>query len=181
MQLFFDGKGSARLGVPSSRQGASDAGLAQRPPPRCAQIHRSEGSSKRDIRDRVEHGSCTACGHRQLPEAVRNQYQASSRGGPPRHSNVLNSIDRRRRAVTCLCTELFLFVGNESPPSRDTRRRSSWSSATKSRTSLLSLGFCFRDWTSWWLAPRKKRNKYSRKRLLRAAARHSRSIFTRTA
>src|SRR3982074_821388 len=42
------------------------------------------------FRDRVEHGSSAACGHRQLPEAVRNQYHASPRGGPPLHGNVLD-------------------------------------------------------------------------------------------
>ena len=66
------------------------------------------------IRDRVGHGSCTARGHRRLLEAVRNQNHASSRGGPRHDGNFLNSVDARRRAVTCLCTELSPFVCNES-------------------------------------------------------------------
>jgi DNA-binding transcriptional LysR family regulator len=48
------------------------------------------------------------------PEAVWSQYQASSRGRPPRDGNVLNSVDARRRAVTCLRTELSSSVCNES-------------------------------------------------------------------
>ena len=36
------------------------------------------GSSGRDIRDRVGHGSCTSCGDRRLPEGVRSQYHAGS-------------------------------------------------------------------------------------------------------
>src|SRR4029077_20985992 len=60
-----------------------------------------------------------------LPEAVRNHYQAGSRGGPPRHGNVLNSVDPGRRAVTCLRTELSSFVCNESSPQgRHTDHRS---------------------------------------------------------
>jgi len=69
----------------------------------------------RDIRDSVGHGSGTTCGHRRLPEALQNQYHASSRGGPRHHGNFLNSVDTRRRAVTCLRTELSPFVCNESP------------------------------------------------------------------
>ncbi len=44
-------------------------------------------------RGRVEHGCCTACGHRQLPEALRSQDHARPRGGPPLYGNVLNSVD----------------------------------------------------------------------------------------
>ncbi len=60
------------------------------------------------------HESRRTCGHRRLPEAVRNQYHARSRGRPPRHGNVLNSVDARRRAVTCLRSELSPLVCNES-------------------------------------------------------------------
>ena len=86
--------------------------------------------------------------NRRLPEAVRNQYQASSRGGPPRYGNVLNSVGARRRAVTCLRTELSSSVRNEFVLSREIGRLSMWSSATKSRTTPPSRSFCFRDWTS---------------------------------
>jgi LysR family hca operon transcriptional activator len=41
-------------------------------------------------------------------------------------------------------------------PSTGTRRLSSWSSATKSRTSLRSSSSRFRDWTSWSLVPRRR-------------------------
>ena len=41
-----------------------------------------------------------------------------SRGGPPRHGNVLDSVDARRRAVACLRTELSAFVCNESSSQR---------------------------------------------------------------
>jgi DNA-binding transcriptional LysR family regulator len=72
------------------------------------------GSGRRDIRDRVRYGSCTAYGHRRLSEAVRNQYHASSRGRPSRNGNVLDSVDAGRRAVACLRTELPPFFCNES-------------------------------------------------------------------
>jgi len=77
----FSPKGTrnARVGIPSSREGAFDGDLADRSPSCCAQSHQSGGSSGRDFRDRVGHGSCTASGHRQLSEAVRTQYHASSR------------------------------------------------------------------------------------------------------
>jgi hypothetical protein len=61
------------------------------------------------------YGSCTACGHRQLPEAIGNQYHASSRDGPRHHGNFLNNVDPRRRAVTCLRTELSPCVCHEPP------------------------------------------------------------------
>ena len=48
------------------------------------------------------------------------ENHAGSRGGPRHHGNVLNSVDRRRRAVTCLRTELSPFVCNE-PPSKGRR------------------------------------------------------------
>src|SRR5438477_7159726 len=112
----FSPKGTrnARVGIPSSREGAFDGDLADRSPSCCAQSHQSGGSSGRDFRDRVGHGSCTASGHRQLSEAVRTQYHASSRGGSSRDVNVLNRIDAWRRAVTCVRAELYSFVGNES-------------------------------------------------------------------
>ena len=59
--------------------------------------------------------SRTACGHRPLPEAVRNQNHASSRGRPSCHGDVLNSVNGRRGAVACLRTEFSPFVCNESP------------------------------------------------------------------
>src|SRR6266853_417441 len=71
------------------------------------------GSSGRDIRGRVAHGSCAACGHRRLLEAVRNQYHARPRDGARRHGSVLNSVDGRRRALTCLRQELSHSVCNE--------------------------------------------------------------------
>src|SRR6266849_11024425 len=37
-------------------------------------------------------------------------------------------------------------------------QRSIWSSATERRTSLRSSSFCFRDWTSWSLVPRRRPN-----------------------
>src|SRR5580700_3213723 len=39
------------------------------------------------------------------------------------------------------------------------RQLSIWSSATKSRTSLRSSSFCFRDWTSWSLVSRRRSDK----------------------
>src|SRR6266404_3310414 len=106
-------KGGARVGVPPSREGAVDGHPAERSPSGCATSYQSWRSSGRDIRDCLGHGSCTACGHRRLSEAVENQDHACSRGGPPRHGNVLDSVDARRRAVTCLCTELSASVCDE--------------------------------------------------------------------
>ena len=34
-------------------------------------------------------------GHRQLPEAIGNQYHASSRGGPRHHGNFPHNVDAR--------------------------------------------------------------------------------------
>ncbi len=58
---------------------------------------------------------CTACGHRQLPEAIGNQYHASSRSGPRHDGNFPNNVDPRRRAATCLHTELSPCICNEPP------------------------------------------------------------------
>src|SRR6266478_5860820 len=107
------GKRRARVGVPSSREGAVDGDPAERSPSCCATSHQSEGSSGRDIRDCLGHGSCTACGHRRLPETLENQDHAGSRGGPPRHGNILDSVDARLRAVARLCTELSPPVCDE--------------------------------------------------------------------
>ena len=43
------------------------------------------------------------------------KYHARSRGGQCHHGTFLNSVDGRRRAVTCLRTELSPFVRDESP------------------------------------------------------------------
>ena len=61
------------------------------------------------------HSSRTTCGHRQLPEAIGNQYHASSRDGPRHHGNFLDNVDPRSRAVTCLRTEFSPYVCNEPP------------------------------------------------------------------
>jgi DNA-binding transcriptional LysR family regulator len=87
---------------------------------RLAALKASEGSRRRNIRDRVADGSCAARGDRQLLQAVRNQYHASSRGRPRHHGNFLNNVDPRRGAVTCLRTELSPRVCNE-PPSEGSR------------------------------------------------------------
>ena len=54
-------------------------------------------------------------GHRQLPEAVRSPYHTSSRDRPRHYGNDRNSVNARRRAVTCLRTEFSQSVRNESP------------------------------------------------------------------
>ena len=65
---------------------------------------------------RVGYSTCSSCGHRRLPKAVRSRYHASSRGGPPLHGNVLNRFDARCWAVTCLRTEISCFISNKSSP-----------------------------------------------------------------
>jgi DNA-binding transcriptional LysR family regulator len=113
------------VGVPSSHQGTLACVLAQRPPSRCAQSNPRGGLSGRGICHGVAHGcSRTARSHRQLPEAVRNPYHANSRDRPRlyRYKTIqlqterfgLNSIDARRRAITCLHRELSHSVCHES-------------------------------------------------------------------
>jgi LysR family transcriptional regulator, hca operon transcriptional activator len=63
---------------------------------------------------RVGYSTCSACGHRRLPKAVRSRYHASSRGGPPRYGNVPSRFDARRWAVTDLRSELSRFTSNRS-------------------------------------------------------------------
>jgi hypothetical protein len=93
----------------------------------------AEGLSKGTIdaaflrkeRDCVPYGSRTACGHRQLPEAIGNQYHASSPGGPRHHGNFPDNVDARIRTVTCLRAELSPCLCDESPPEgRCANRRS---------------------------------------------------------
>src|SRR3984893_2149865 len=70
-------------------------------------------------------GSRSACRHRRLLEAVRNQSQASSRDGTRRHGGVLNRVDGRRSAFTRIRPELSHSVRNEpSPPRRCANCRS---------------------------------------------------------
>jgi hypothetical protein len=61
------------------------------------------------------YGSCPPCGHRQLPEALGNQYHASSRDRPCHHGNIPDSVDTWRRAATRLRTELSPCVCNQPP------------------------------------------------------------------
>ena len=60
--------------------------------------------------------TCSSCGHRRLPKAVRSRYHASSPGGPPRYGNVPNRFNARRWAVTGLRRELSRFISNKSSP-----------------------------------------------------------------
>jgi glycerol-3-phosphate dehydrogenase len=80
----------------------------------------------------------TSCDHRQLPEAIANQYHASSRGGPRHHGNFPDNVDTRARTVTCLRAELSPCLCNESSPEGRCANLSIWSSATESPTSLQS-------------------------------------------
>src|SRR4029077_19791767 len=66
------------------------------------------------MRGRVGHGTCSSCGDRRLPKAVRSRYYASARGRPPLHGNVLDSFDTGCWAITYLRREVSRFIANES-------------------------------------------------------------------
>ena len=125
MQLFFDGNEGSRSwrSVFSSRSPCLCSCPATTVSLRSKQSAR--GLSGRGICHGVAHRcSRTARSHRQLPEENPNPYHANSRDRPRlyRYKTIqlqterfgFNSIDARRRAITCLHTELSHSVCHES-------------------------------------------------------------------
>jgi len=92
-----------------------------------------EGSGRRNIRDCVSYGSCTACGSSTITEAIGNQYHASSRDGPRHHGNFPNNVDPRVGLLPAYAQN-FLPASVTSRPLKGDAPTVDLVSATESRT-----------------------------------------------
>jgi len=81
-------------------------------------------------------------------KALRNQYHPRSRGGPPRHGYVLNSIDARARPVACYAQNFLPSSVTSRPLRGDTPTIDLVLGYKKSNKSPI-LKLLLRDWTSW--------------------------------
>jgi len=84
----------------------------------------------------------------QLPEAVRSQNHASSRGGPCHHGKFLIVSTRGVGLLPAYARHFLPSVCNESPSEGDTPTVDLVLGYSKSNQSLHPEASCFEQWTS---------------------------------